>query len=114
MEKLTKKQVMDAYEAEGTLQEIGYRLNISPAHVGCIKRGVSHRDVTGATPPTTSRKVLSEETIRKIAEHTGTVRAVAAEMGIAESTVKKYRKPGSYRFVGKDGRFAKRPQAEAE
>lgn len=91
MEKLTKKQVLDAYNAHGTLQEVGQRLNISPAHVGCIKRGMSHSSVTGAVQKVSTRKVLSADLIQKITEHTGTVREAAQEFDVAESTIKKYR-----------------------
>ena len=91
MEKLSRKQVLDIYHALGTLQEVGARFNISPAHVGCIKRGVSHGAVTGASVAENKRKVLSADLIRKITEHTGTVRAAAQEFGVAESTIKKYR-----------------------
>lgn len=88
---LTKKQVLDIYHAIGTLQEVGLRFNISPAHVGCIKRGMSHGAVTGAPIAESKRKVLSAELILAIKQHTGTVRAAAQELDVAESTIKKYR-----------------------
>lgn len=91
MEKLSKQQVLNIYNAEGTLQQIGQKYNLSPAHVGCIKRGTSHGAVTGAARAESTRVVISEEMIRRIAEHTGTVRAAAVELGVAESTIKKYR-----------------------
>lgn len=91
MEKLSRKQVLDIYHAKGTLQEVGSRFNVSPAHVGCIKRGMSHGAVTGAKPAENKRKVLSPELILKIAEHTGTVIAAAQELDVSTATIKKYR-----------------------
>lgn len=90
-EKLTKKQVLEIYAAKGTLQEIGQKYDLSPAHVGCIKRGVSHGAVTGHKLPASTRKVLSAELITQIKQHEGTVKAAAKELGVAESTIKKYR-----------------------
>jgi hypothetical protein len=103
METLSRQKVLDIYHAEGTLQQIGQKYNLSPAHVGCIKRGTSHAAVTGAVRAESKRIVLSDETIRRIAEHTGTVRAAAAELGVAESTIKKYR-PRQGRAIVRNGR----------
>lgn len=90
-EKLTKKRVLEIYHEPGTLMQVGHKFNISPAHVGCIKRGTSHGAVTGAPVAESKRKVLSDELILAISQHTGTVRAAAREFDVAESTIKKYR-----------------------
>jgi len=91
MKKLSKQQVLDIYNAVGTLQEIGHVYGISPARVGCIKRGVSHRAVTGITSTVSTRIVLSEELIYKIAEYSGTTHTAAKVFGVSETTIKKYR-----------------------
>jgi hypothetical protein len=108
--KLSKRQVREIYAAAGTLQEIGYTYNVCPSHVGCIKRGMSHGDVTGAPIAPSTRKVLSAETIAAIKEHTGTILGAAKELGVCHSTIKKYRKKSYKRTPSRDdkGRFNRR------
>lgn len=91
MEKLSRRQVLEIYAAEGTLQQIGERFNITASHAGYIKRGMSHGAVTGAQPAASTRKVLSADLIQQIKAHKGTVRAASIELDVAGTTIKKYR-----------------------
>jgi hypothetical protein len=99
-EHLTKKQVLDAYYAEGTLKEIAEDNGMSMAHVSRIKRGLVHREITADLPriPRKNYKSLRstlklpDERVREIEARTDSVRSAAKALGLAQCTIHKYRK----------------------
>jgi len=118
---LTKAKVLAAFHAEGSLQDIGLALDMSPAHVGDIKRGVYHRDVTGAEFRPSSRNVVTASMRKAIEEHPGTYERIARDVKVCPCTVKKYKRlyrlrtgqkaapqprDGRNRFAAKEGAHA--------
>ena len=88
---LTIAEVLAVFHAKGSHQKVGVELGVSPAHVGAIKRGRYHRDITGARLRQTRREVVSPQKQRAIEEHPGTAHQAAQELGVSVRTVNRYR-----------------------
>lgn len=88
---LTKAKVLAVFHAKGSHRRIGIEEGISPAHVGAIKRGECHREVTGAELRTEPRKVVSKALRKAIGIHPGPVALAAEELGVSIRTFERYR-----------------------
>lgn len=87
---LTKSQILAAFHAKGTHQSIGIELGISPSHVGCIKRGMCHRDITGIAKQPSSKHVITTKLQKAIVSGTDSYVARAKRLGVSSTTIKKY------------------------
>jgi len=87
---LSKQKVLAIYRADGTYEEIAFEYDVSPAHVGSIKRGECHRQITGATCSKATHRLLSPELKAAMLEGFDTFKDRAARLGVARSTVSRH------------------------
>lgn len=86
---LTRSQVLRIFHAKGTHLQIGMAEDVSACHVGAIKTGRYHSDITGKTYVGVQRQRISTAQRLAVLQSTGSQQERARRCGISRSAAQK-------------------------